>query len=186
MHILRMQIFCKWKNVLRHYGYRLGFCGDQRIWQCYTVMTLLQCWKWKKKRIIEMLSVTYIVFLCGLQLLSAACDYQLVRGRARITDTFQMFVFSMHFSKRSRRFLSFFSQYARPAKPSTALGRTCNESSKAWIADTLNFLPFFLSLCWYWATFTNYTVTRRLSNMTLLLYSTCCTKLCLMGHITQC
>lgn len=51
-----------------------------------------------------MLSVMYIAFLCGLLLLSAACDYQLVRGRAQITDTFQMFVFSMHFLGGSSMF----------------------------------------------------------------------------------
>lgn len=51
-----------------------------------------------------MLSVMYIVFLCGLLLLSAACDYQLVRGRAQITGTFQKLVFSMHFSEGSSMF----------------------------------------------------------------------------------
>ena len=58
----------------------------------------------KIQKLIEMLSVMYIVCLCGLLLLSAACDCQLVRGRAQITGTFQMFVFSMHFSEGSSMF----------------------------------------------------------------------------------
>lgn len=36
------------------------FCGDQRIWQCYTVMTLFQL---KIQKLIEILSVVYLVFL---------------------------------------------------------------------------------------------------------------------------
>ena len=58
----------------------------------------------KIQKITAMLSVVYIVFLCGRLLLSAACDYQLVKGRAQITGAFQMFVFSMHFSERSSMF----------------------------------------------------------------------------------
>lgn len=55
--------FLQMRNVLRHYGYRLGFCGDQRIWQCYTVMTLLQCWKWKKKNHWNAVSHIYSISL---------------------------------------------------------------------------------------------------------------------------
>lgn len=78
------------------------------------------------QKIIEMLSVMDLVFLCGLLLLPAACGYQLVRGRAEITGTFQMFVFPTHFSEGNSMFQREAVDFCfpNPARPSTALGRT--------------------------------------------------------------
>lgn len=38
--------FCKWE-MFSNIMYTVYFCGDQRIWQCYTAMTLFQLWKFK-------------------------------------------------------------------------------------------------------------------------------------------
>lgn len=87
------------ENVLSCYGYSLYFCGDQRIWQHYTVMTLFQLWAFKKS--LKMLPGMDIVYSLPT---AVPINEQLVRGRAQITGILAMFVFSMHFSERIRIF----------------------------------------------------------------------------------
>lgn len=122
------------RNVLPHCVYSLCF-----LWRAENLAILhsddiIPTLKTQKNP-VEMLSVMYIVFLCGLLLLTAACNYLLGRGRAQITGLFHVFVFSMHLSEGSGMFqresgdFSPFPHYSRAARPSAALGRFWDESS---------------------------------------------------------